>query len=624
MAKYEDIKEFYNEFPVRTHQQECEDEIDKIRAGLKKEVLSSVRQVNNHFKSGGTAQEVIQQIELINDEVIELHTSKFLANSDQKPVQLDLTGFSLKDLMTLRDDIDIMNKKAGTESQSTGTAEGWRRFINSGYEVIDLLLRTSYIDSKHVQPGPKGRRPIDVWANETGKVNEVNSKLKALGHAEVKKENMTRSTNNSVIMTNQLQVDYCFICCLIAEEAGVSTAELSEEFMRLSMLFNQMPFTTTVLKTLIKSKAYKTLYIIEEGLKLFDSPFRVNRQRFQAAVSFLTNDCVSEKMIGGDVNSIIKKLLQLKELRKIAVSSEQNTTSFYEYTLYNVLTTPEPFSKFQNRTKVERSGLKTVVIKLNKGSGVSTSKQDEKKEEEPTDKKTSVKTPKITTPVGECPVITFKDYEFLVMKSIGSINRKDMPKTEDGPITSSRVCMFVDFEGSYGDPSEMCVILCFTNEKYTVAGVFLDHNSDSGDASGPHCSGINPSNMKTSPYDCAKFTSIKKALSMTKAVPATICLGKKDVKDLMKLLSVETKFLDIAEALPTWDDRNVAGYPKLKPGQNGMKCNSKMHNMTLKCGDDEITKKGLPHCAEADCWCMIGSLLNEDISGKVDKLKLSK
>ncbi|QHX39780.1 nucleoprotein [andere Heimat virus 1] len=565
---YESIKYIHKEFGIDV---EIREELKTLYDRIDLDIIQRCNAINRHFKAGGTTQEVATELISLNSDIRKLHTEEFVEEAKQKPIIISTLDFTIQEIAELKQDIKTMKQKSGVNTNNkTGTKEGWDKFVMESITDMMIFIETGFLDEKFLRKHNNGTLAghIAKMHGMTEHCKEAATKFKTI---DPEIFNQTEIVGNEML-TNQLQVDYIFVMTYLAKKNAMSLEKLIELCDRCGILFNKMPFTKKVLFMLSKSPEYSILLEIDDDLKLHDSPFRLNRSRFQAAVSAITG-CVSDRMITGNPIKIIKTIIELKHKDSVTVSDKPNSTTTYELLLHSTLTTPDTNSKIKNRTKVQRNGLNTVKF---------IDEADETKSES-----SSIYNPDFTKQITDLYPQNIYPYE-----AAGSIEKSNF--------NADLICSYLDIEGSPEKPVEVGIVV-FTKSgnksQFYENVIYSDKPSDTYISEKSYCHGIDLTIINNSPK-CSDtiHSDAKKLLSKIEKVH---CFGD-DVIKFLKLCDFKGKIWPIE--LPKWSDRLQRGYgTKLQS-----KCCNKeeIHSSKLKAKDKDIKEKLLPHCAVTDCFMM--------------------
>ncbi|AZI72576.1 nucleoprotein [Old schoolhouse virus 2] len=565
---YESIKELHGEFGIK---ESVTDELKKIWDNLDGELIQKCNLINSHFKSGGDSQGISEELLEVNKRIRNIHSDKFVESSEQIPVVVTTENMSLNDLIELKNDVDTIRKKnqSTISGAGSGTVEGWNKFIESSAEDLILFIHTGFLDEKFLRKQGSGKLAGYI-AKQHGMTKEC--KKAAIEFKTVKEDIFDYEDSTATeILTNQLQVDYLFLIVFICKKQSMTFNEMLELCTRCKMLFNKLPFTKKVYSQLLKSSKYPALREIEDNLKLYDSPFRTNRARFQSAVSAITG-CVSDRMISSELPSkLLSTLIKLKHRDGVTVNTEIGSTSTYELLIHSTLTTPSVNSKLRNRTNVRRNGLNTV--KFIQSEEISVNKHN--RQNPPSTK--NVKERKIKSPKSE--------------QHLSFANEKEKAVTG-----ATKISTFVDIEGSASEPNEVAITSFFTREGNYWMREAVFFSSQAGKdylQQAQYCNGINLEAINELGLNSRDiFFDAQSELDNFKSV---YFFGS-DINTFLNLCSYKGNRIEIN--LPEWRERKEQGYIC---SVGSIVCNkSVIHNLRLKAKPNEMELKQLPHCASED------------------------
>ncbi|QHX39755.1 nucleoprotein [SetPatVet virus 1] len=566
---YESIKHIHKEFGIEVGVKE---ELERLYDRIDLDIIQRCNAINRHFKAGGTTQEIATELISLNSEIRNLHSKEFIEEEIQKPIVISTSDFAVQEIIELKQDIKTMKQKSGANTNDkTGTKEGWDKFVEGSIADLMVFVETGFLDEKFLRKHNNG-----TLAGYIAKIHGMTEccKQAAINFKTVDSEVFNQAEVAGVeMLTNQLQVDYIFVMVYLAKKNAMSLEKLIELCDRCSILFNKMPFTKKVLFMLSKSPEYSILLEIDDDLKLHDSPFRLNRARFQTAVSAITG-CVSDRMITGNPIKIIKTIIELKHKDSVTVSNKPNSTSTYELLLHSTLTTPDTNSKIKNRTNVKRNGLNTVKF---------VDETDETK----SDSSSINYNPEFVKQKIDLYPQNIYPYE-----ASGS--------TEKVNFHADLICSYIDIEGSPERPVEVgLAIFVKSNGKSVLYEnvIYSDKPSDAYISEKTYCHGIDLTIISSSPKCSDNIHSDTRKL--LDKIEKVYCFGD-DVIKFLKLCGFKGKIWPIE--LPKWADRIKKGYEtKLLSGC----CNKEdIHSSKLKAKDKDIKEKLLPHCAVVDCFMM--------------------
>lgn len=573
---YESVKELHGKYGI---EEDVVGELKHIWDGLTEELIQSCNSINHHFRDGGEAQSIGNELVRVNGEIRKLHTAKFIEPSDQNPVIISTQDISLMNLIELKDDVRLIKEKTQTDqTRGTGTEEGWKKFIESSIEDLVIFTQTGYLDEKYLRKQGNGKL-AGFMAKQHGMTKECKHAAKFF--KTVKEEIFNfEETSDQEVLTNQLQVDYLFLIVYAARKQSMSIEALLELSERCKLIFNRLPFTHKVQSQLSKSSKYPILREIETNLSLHDSPFRMNRARFQSSISAITG-CTSDRMISSqNIPQLLSDLLDLKHRDNVIVTSTVGSTNTYELLLHSILTTPSVNSKLRNRTNVKRNGLNTVKFI----EGIMSS--EETKSSSNTEEK-NVKTFKINQP---------KNLQLM----------RNANNTEREVIKAHKLIVFVDIEGSPSEPNEVAIGCFFQkNDEFWMREVIFYSSTPGKDyiKQAQYCNGLNLDAIENSGKQSSNI--FKDAKSELDVYSAVYFYGK-DVEKFLELCSFKGAKHEII--LPEWKDRVAQGY---KLTFTSKLCNkNEFHNIKLKAKEKDIQMKQLPHCASEDNIRMFNYIMN--------------
>nr|AZI72590.1 nucleoprotein [Veterinary Pathology Zurich virus 1] len=570
---YESVKEIHSKYGI---EENVIDELKQMWDKVTDDIIISCDNINEHFRGGGTAQAVASELKEINKSIRDIHNPEFIEDPDQVPVVITTHSMTLKELLELKGDVETMKKKTNNNlSQRTGTKEGWEKFVRESIGDLILFTQTGYLDPKFLKKQGTGTL-AGFLANYHGMTNDCKKAAKTF---KLCKESIFdyNETENQEILTNQLQVDYLFILIFCAKKQNMDLEALLELSGRCKLIFNKLPFTQKVLTQLSKSAKYSILREIENNLVLHDSPFRLNRQRFQSAISALTG-CVSDRMVSSSkADLFLKDLLYCKHKDGITVNASEGSTTTYELLLHSILTTPTINAKIKNRTNVRRNGLNTVrfiedPIKLT----MPLPNQEDS----------------ITQPTSKNVKIYFYDDAPDV---VGPFHKPDVQSLRLTP-KAEKLMTFIDIEGSSSEPNEVAISTFFIVEGrcWLREAVFFSSNAGKDYLqNAQYCNGLNLDALEVSGL-CSRdiFQEASKELSQF----SKVYYYGDDVKTFLKLIGFKGNATELK--LPNWNEREKANYIAKKSSQICTK--SSFHSIKLKAKEQDIKLKQLPHCAAED------------------------
>nr|AZI72580.1 nucleoprotein [Old schoolhouse virus 1] len=564
---YESIKELHGEFGIK---EIVTDELRKLWDNLDGELIQKCNLINSHFKSGGDSQGISEELLEVNRKIRSIHTDGFVESSEQTPVVVTTESMSLSDLIELKNDVDTIKKKNQTtfSGAGSGTLEGWNKFVESSVDDLILFVHTGFLDEKFLRKQGSGKLAGYI-AKQHGITKECK---KAANEFKTVKEDIFdfEDSTTTEILTNQLQVDYLFLMVFICRKQSMTFNEMLELCTRCKMLFNKLPFTKKVYSQLLKSSKYPALREIEDNLKLYDSPFRTNRARFQSAVSAITG-CVSDRMISSSIPSkLLSTLIKLKHRDGVAVSTEIGSTSTYELLIHSTLTTPNVNSKLKNRTDVKRNGLNTVMF-------IQSEDVSSRHDSRITLSSKNIKERKIANPKSE--------------QHLSFANEKE--KLLTGAV---KISTFVDIEGSASEPNEVAITSFYTkggNYWMREAVFFSSQAGKDYLQQAQYCNGINLEAINELGLNSRDiFADAQSELDNFK----TVYYYGSDINTFLNLCSYKGNRVEIN--LPDWRERKEQGYIC---SVGSIICNkSAIHNLKLKAKPNEMELKQLPHCASED------------------------
>ncbi|UUM00587.1 nucleoprotein [Universidad Nacional virus 1] len=572
---YESVKELHGKYGI---EENVIDELRHIWDGLTEELIQSCNSINHHFRNGGDAQSIGSELIRVNEEIRKLHTNEFVEPSVQIPVVISTKDISLSDLIELRNDVKLIKEKTQTnQSKGTGTEKGWKKFIYSSVEDLIIFTQTGYLDEKYLRKQGNGKL-AGFMAKQHGMTKDCKHAAKLF---KTVKEDVFdfEDTPDQEILTNQLQVDYLFLIVYTARKQSMSIESLLEMSERCKLIFNRLPFTSKVQVQLSKSSKYPVLREIETNLSLYDSPFRMNRARFQSSISAITG-CTCDRMISSkNVPQLLTDLLGFKHRDNVTVTSSPGSTNTYELLLHSVLTTPNVNSKLKNRTNVKKNGLNTVkFVEETDSEELNLSSQT---------KKGNIKVFKIEQP---------KNLQLMKYTS----------NTEKELTQGNKLIVFIDIEGSPSEPNEVAVGCFFQRvDGFWMREVVFYSSTPGKDyiQQAQYCNGLNLNAIEDSGKQSNDiFRDVKLELDTYSAV----YFSGKDVEKFLDLCSFKGAKHEIN--LPEWKDRAAQGYQLIFPSKV---CNkAEFHNIKLKAKEKDVQLKQLPHCASEDNIRMFNFTMN--------------
>ncbi|UVT34683.1 nucleoprotein [big electron-dense squares virus 1] len=563
---YESVKELHHEFGIKVDVME---ELKLLWSGIDENLIQACNTINYHFKDGGDSQSVSADLIKTNTEIRKLHSKEFIESPDQTPVTITTNDLSLQNLIELKNDVELIKKKTqGAIRPRTGTEAGWKKFIESTSEDLMLFIQTGFLDEKYLRNHGTGRL-AGFMANQHGMTRECKQAAKMF---KTVKEDIFDFDDviDQEALTNQLQVDYIFIMVYAAKKQSMSIESLIEMSERCKLIFNKLPFTNKVLTQLAKSSKYPVLREIESNLKLHDSPFRLNRARFQAAISAITG-CSSDRMISStNAPSLLSKLMEMKHKDGVTVSSTEGSTSTYELILHSILTTPNVNSKIKNRTNVKRNGLNTVkFVEMEISLPILADKHSTRSKNIA---EFTIKTPNNTKVFAQ-----------------PSAHEREL-------LGATKIITFLDIEGSPSEPNEVAIGTFFQRADNYWMREAVYYSTTPGKnylQEAQHCHGLNLSAIEESGLQSLSiFKDAKSELDNFKKIHY---FGK-DIDVFLNMCAYKGERSEVN--LPEWGERKKQGYTLAFQSKV---CNkSTFHNITLKEKERDIQLKQLPHCASED------------------------
>ncbi|AZI72578.1 nucleoprotein [Dante Muikkunen virus 1] len=565
---YESVKELHSKYGIN---EDVVDELKHLWQRVDEELIQSCNTINYHFKNGGDSQSISSELIKTNNEIRKLHTAGFVESPDQVPVMITTNEMSLQNLIELKTDVEVIKKKTfGGLRTSTGTEEGWKKFIESSVEDLMLFVQTGFLDEKYLRNHGTGKL-AGFMAKQHGMTRDCKQAAKLFKTIKEDVFDFDEQVDQEAL-TNQLQVDYIFLIVYVAKKQSMTIESLLEMCERCKLIFNKLPFTNKVLTQLSKSSKYPVLREIESNLKLHDSPFRMNRARFQSAISAITG-CASDRMISSpDTAKLLSDLLELKRRDGVKVDSSEGTTTTYELILHGVLTTPKINSKLKNRTNVKRNGLNTVKFcETNSGNDAVCL----------TDKHSN-RSKNIA--------------EFSIKPPVSTQALKTASEQEKKITGATKIITFVDIEGSASEPNEVAINCFFTRGGHYWMREAVYFSSAAGKdylQQAQFCHGLNLDAIEESGLQSSNiFKDVKHELDNFE----TIHYYGKDIEAFLDLCSYGGRRRELN--LPDWKDRAKQGYVLSFPSSV---CNKpKFHNIKLRAKEKDIQLKQLPHCASED------------------------
>ncbi|QYF49515.1 MAG: putative nucleoprotein [Hailar virus] len=382
---FRDLKDLTQEWKVwKTGvAKECVNIFEKITEELDADIEEVDRMIADDNKP-----EVGNLLPPLNKRVVGLHARNWVAKANQKPVQIDPTDFSVEEVIKLETDIKTMREKIQSNQASDGRSKkNWEIALEIGKEKLNMFLETGFCGPEDIKirDEEKGYCMMITAAKEEGRFRELQIVVETSDSCS---EEVRAALKNQILtcqregdtpkqqvgfgrdMSNEFQVDYLFIICLFCFREKLDLTGTLKALRDLGQIQRTKALSSTTFSELVKTKKFQFLEKISTAkLGFFDSPFRVNRQRISVFAAMLVEDSPSERLLGSkSTTEFIKKLIHLSKKYSVRILLNRESTTFYEYLLYKVLTTPNPYDIYNNRTQVKQSGLNTVKF-LKKPAG---------------------------------------------------------------------------------------------------------------------------------------------------------------------------------------------------------------------------------------------------------------
>uniref|UniRef100_A0AAU7SS55 Nucleoprotein n=1 Tax=Hetplan gecko arenavirus TaxID=3141950 RepID=A0AAU7SS55_9VIRU len=585
---YEQIKDLFAKNGLTITGAEIE--LRSLMTKLQKATVWSAEEVNDHVRKGGSVQDMLECIDDVNSILLRLHDPPYVADRDQKPVTLDAGKMDMGILMEIKSDIDKMKEKTGGEPGKKKDDTGFLNLMASAMEKLNILFATGLVDQQLLKKGPRNNQILLKTALDhynLHKQYQIAAKEFNITIKVTEKKDGTQLKKGE--MVNKLQVDYLALLAIHAVRLNIEYDDLMTQLKRLALIVNKMPLTTTVMRNLLETGKYTILNAVEGELSMFDSPFRLSKQRLVTACSIITG-CVSERMLNtNNTAEFINNLVLFKRHNKLEVKKDRTETSVYEYNLYKCLTTPEAISIIQNRTKVEKRGLDTVRIVIKSDPTADevlalTSKLMDKDE--------------LKAMYGDCTkLMAYLDNE-----------GKDMLRSYN-----SSLSFIIDIEGTADDACEVALTTRIENAGTVFNKTSVLHavpkNAKAFQQGSKFCHGLTEASIKESPFLTKDVYKAFGKLFSDVCVTRTLhCHGSRDIVEFCGICGIKARIIDVD--MPGWSERNKVQAYVDAIGKNYVCSKKKYHPGQIDLGQ-AASHKHLPHCAETDTlgismWMTLG------------------
>nr|AVM87650.1 nucleoprotein [Wenling frogfish arenavirus 2] len=544
---------------------------DKLDGAIIKELDDMSKRITK-----SELKDYIDDLSDVNRKIRSLHTSEYVSEGSQEPVQLSINELTAGEVVQLDQDIEDMRKKSNT-GRGTGNKDNW---ISGCEKDLELLKSTGYFDMSKGNP-----QSLANYCLEAGRELELNQALEdSLILTDEDKARFVTEKREGLAAANHFQVDPLFLLALFMKASQLTWQDCVKCITILKTLLMERPLSLKLKDQLGKKPGgvFSFLNTLYEGkLGLFGSPFIMTRARLTYCLSVMYG-IPSRLAISASrgVPSLIKDMLKIRITKKLIISPDREDSTWYEHGCHRVFTTPDPEDVWKNRTAVVKNGLSTVVINtkadLRSVKEVAAAPKPSVRRS-PENKQTIAKTS------SHLPIDTF-------------LVRKTPESQSSGPF------WVIDVEGEAKSPVEIC-IMKFDPEIGGKGGIkdrfFRQIKSNIGDSSFTH--GLNKSKSR----DDVDWADDMREF-WVKVHGNVYCKGSRDIKDFLDNLGLSGTILDLEGIHKSWDDINKTQYACILDLESTQVCSRKdIHDKLPQKQNGDINKKHLPHCAEVDCLHLI-------------------
>lgn len=580
------------------------EEVTFLFGQITPEILKTVGLLNEKIQLE-EPERVVDELRAFNGKVRAMHNSGYVADAEQEPVELNIDNLTPNQLMTLNEDILKMvqkNSNGRKKDRKPGSEDNWK----VGCEKMLTDLR----DTGFIIYDDGEAASLANYCEKMDRLEELTQLVSSTSFIPVADRALFQPTGEvkkGEGLANAFQIDPAFLMALFMAENGLSPGDNWANMVVLSRILKERPLTKTLVTALTKNKEGPYIFlskITEEELSIFSSPFLMSKSRFTycLSVAFVVPSRLGLTASKG-VPFFLGEIIDLRLKKSLIISSDKDTTTWYEHAVHRVLTTPNPDDVWKNRTSVKRNGLMSVVIKMGKEDDMFAS-PTARPRTSPTsasggapkvgaDTSTRRKDPSSKMPEKQSWSITPRDF----VPDWVKVEKVLRPKETQ----SSQGFMVLDIEGTAAKPVEICALYFDpdpTRGKGGVRDLFFCHIPENMTKE-TWTHGLDGTSKKytVNPNWVTDFKAFWERHDAT-----SYCLGATDIKDFLIHCDCSGRLMDLMPLGETWEQRKkMHGFEFLNLA-TGHKCSRSKIHMKPKNFDKSRCH---PHCAETDCFFMI-------------------